>query len=97
MAAATVKAVLGGIEGRVAGIGDVQYQGLTIVYVLGGGVNQAAVGNQLRLRPRDHRHLTIGCTCRRVGEPGLGTSSHGGARLEAPKSVSKTTVVSRRR
>jgi hypothetical protein len=62
MAVVGVNAVSGGNQGWVAGIGDVLYQALTIVYVPGGGVNRAAVGNQLRLRPRDHRHLTSGCT-----------------------------------
>ena len=62
MAGANVNAVSGGIEGRVAGIGDGLCWQLEGRPCLRGGVEQAAVGNQVRLLAHDHRGITSGCT-----------------------------------
>ena len=58
MAVAIVTAVSGGTEGRVAGHGDGlcwQCEGKPVPR---GGVEQAAVGNQVRLRTHDQHNLT---------------------------------------
>ena len=62
MAGANVNAVSGGTEGRVGGVGIRALLELKFSAVRRGGVEQAAVGNQVGIPGHDQRNLTSACT-----------------------------------
>ena len=70
-AAANVDAVSDDTEGRMAGIGNGLCQAFGTCGVPRRGVEQAAEGDQVRLRTHDQRALTNGCTRRRVWGNGV--------------------------
>ena len=62
MAGATFNAVSGGSEGWAGGITTALCKELKGKRVRRGGVEQAAVGNQLGIPGHDQRNLTSACT-----------------------------------